>query len=395
MPELIDWSLDEEATRKEVSTLQIGMGWFPEQAGGLNRVFYNLLWHLPNVGIAVRGCVIGSQQIHESSGKRVVTLAAATAPLPYRLWSARRSIGGVLREYSPDLLVSHFALFTWPALDLIRRYPLVVHFHGPWSSEITAEGAGEFKRRTGHAIEQAVYRRAARLITLSRAFAEVLSLSYGIREECVRVIPGGVDARRFAVSQSQRQARAELSLPGDRPIIVAVRRLARRMGLEQLLAAIALVRLNIPEVLLVIAGRGPLVEPLRARVSELGLHANVRFLGFVSDESLPLLYRAATLSIVPTAALEGFGLVVVESLAAGTPVLVTPVGGLPEVVSPLSPELVLPSTAPPAIAEGLLDALSGRLPLPSSEQCQNYVRARFDWPVVAAQVRNVYLEALA
>jgi glycosyltransferase involved in cell wall biosynthesis len=82
-------------------------------------------------------------------------------------------------------------------------------------------------------------------------------------------------------------------------------------------------------------------------------------------------------------------------LAAGTPVQVTPVGGLPEVVSELAPELVLPDTSPPALAEGLLAALNGRLPLPSAEACQDYVRARFDWPVIAARVRDVYLEALA
>jgi glycogen(starch) synthase len=379
----------------ELSILQLGMGWFPEQPGGLNRVFYNLMCHLPELGIAVRGCVIGSPEISRASCNRVFALALPTAPLPRRLWEARRTIGRMLREYSPDLLASHFALFTWPALDLIRQYPLVVHFHGPWSSETVVEGARELKRRAQYIIERAVYRRAARLITLSRAFAAVLSKSYGIAEERIRVIPGGVDAQRFAVSQSERQARAQFSLPNDRPVVVTVRRLARRMGLEELLAAMALVRPHAPEVLLAIAGRGPLAEHLRARVSELGLQANVRLLGLVSDESLPLLYRAGTLSIVPTAALEGFGLVVVESLAAGTPVLVTPVGGLPEVVSRLSPQLVLPGTDPAVLADGLLGALMGRLPLPSAQECQSYVRERFDWPVIAAQVRAVYLEALA
>ncbi|MGH6896576.1 MAG: glycosyltransferase family 4 protein [Geminicoccaceae bacterium] len=378
-----------------VSTLQLGMGWFPEQPGGLNRVFYNLLCHLPEIGVAVRGCVVGSHRVGEGSAERAFAFAPPTASLPHRLWAARRALAQVLREDPPDLLASHFALFTWPILDLIRGYPLVVHFHGPWSSETAAEGAGELKRRAGHMIERAVYRRAARLITLSRAFAEILHRSYGIPKERIRVVPGGVDARRFAVAHSPQRARAELALPNDRPIIVTVRRLARRMGLEDLLAATALIRATVPEVLLVIAGRGALADSLKARTFELGLQANVRLLGFVSDESLPLLYRAATVSVVPTATLEGFGLITIESLAAGTPVLVTPVGGLPEVVNDLTPELVLPGTSPPALAEGLLAALNGRLPLPSAKECQDYVRARFDWPVVAARVRDVYLEALA
>jgi glycosyltransferase involved in cell wall biosynthesis len=192
-----------------VSTLQLGMGWFPEQPGGLNRVFYNLLCHLPEIGVAVRGCVVGSHRVPEGSANRAFAFAPPTAPLPRRLWAARRATTQALREDSPDLLASHFALFTWPILDLIRRYPLVVHFHGPWSSETAAEGAGELKRRAGYIIERAVYRRAARLITLSRAFADVLHRSYGISEERIRVIPGGVDAQRFAVSHSPQRARAE------------------------------------------------------------------------------------------------------------------------------------------------------------------------------------------
>jgi glycogen(starch) synthase len=69
--------------------------------------------------------------------------------------------------------------------------------------------------------------------------------------------------------------------------------------------------------------------------------------------------------VVPTATLEGFVLVTIESLAAGTPVLVTPVAGLPE-VSDLTPELVLPGTSPSALADGLLAVLNGSLPLPSA-----------------------------
>jgi glycogen synthase len=378
-----------------LSTLQLGMGWFPEQPGGLNRVFHNLLCHLPEIGVAVRGSVVGSDRVGEASANRVLAFAPPTASLPHRLWAARRALAQILREERPDLVASHFALFTWPTLDLVRQYPLVVHFHGPWSAETAAEGAGALKSRAGRMIERAVYRRATRLITLSRAFAEVLRRSYRIPEQRIRIVPGGVDAGRFAMPHSPQRARAEFALPNDRPIIVAVRRLARRMGLEELLAAIALIRPKVSEVLLVIAGRGPLADSLKARTSELGLQANVRLLGFVSDERLPLLYRAATVTVVPTATLEGFGLVTIESLAAGTPVLVTPVGGLPEAVNDLAPELVLPGTSPPHLAEGLLAALHGRLPLPSARECQDYVRARFDWPVIAGRVRDVYLEALA
>jgi glycosyltransferase involved in cell wall biosynthesis len=166
------------------------------------------------------------------------------------------------------------------------------------------------------------------------------------------------------------------------------------MGLENLISAIPQIRRRVPEVLLLIAGKGALSRELEARVRSLGLTDNVRILGFVPDEELPIAYRAADLSIVPTVALEGFGLIAVESLAAGTPVLVTPVGGLPEVVSDLSADLVLPGCDIGDLAEGLGAALRGELILPDAEASQSYVRARYDWPIVAARTREVYAEAL-
>jgi len=150
----------------------------------------------------------------------------------------------------------------------------------------------------------------------------------------------------------------------------------------------------VPEVLLLIAGRGPLADALQAQIDALGLAQHVRLLGFVPDEQLPLAYRAADLTIVPTVALEGFGLITLESLAAGTPVLVTPIGGLPEAVRGLSASLVLEAATKEALAAGLIEALTGQRPLPTAEACQAYVRAHYDWPVIARRVKAVYEEAL-
>jgi glycogen(starch) synthase len=199
MPDDIHLGPSGTAAATEFSVLQIGMGWFPDQPGGLDRVFHSLLCHLPEVGIAVRGCVAGSHQLREVTGNGVVALASPTDPLPYRLWRARQTISQVLREYSPDLLAAHFALFAWPVLDVIRGYPFVVHFHGPWCAETAVEGAGGLRRGVQRAIERAVYGRAVRLIALSHAFAQILSDSYGVPEERIRIVPGGVDAQRFAV----------------------------------------------------------------------------------------------------------------------------------------------------------------------------------------------------
>jgi glycosyltransferase involved in cell wall biosynthesis len=154
------------------------------------------------------------------------------------------------------------------------------------------------------------------------------------------------------------------------------------------------VRNHHPEALLLIAGKGPLRDKLIATIRSKNLEHHVRLLGFVPDEDLPLAYRAANLSIVPTIQHEGFGLITIESLAAGTPVLVTPIGGLPETVRDLSEELILPDASVAALQEGIGAALNGDLHLPDAETCRNYARRRFDWPVIARQVRQVYEEVV-
>jgi glycosyltransferase involved in cell wall biosynthesis len=92
--------------------------------------------------------------------------------------------------------------------------------------------------------------------------------------------------------------------------------------------------------------------------------------------------------------LEGFGLVAAEGLAAGTPSMVTPVGGLPEVVSGLSSNLIFPSALPVDIAEALCQAISRRLPLPTAEACSAYARAHFTTKRMAEQTASVYRELL-
>jgi glycosyltransferase involved in cell wall biosynthesis len=176
--------------------------------------------------------------------------------------------------------------------------------------------------------------------------------------------------------------------------VLTVRRLVRRMGIENLIEAMNEVCKKVPEAQLLVAGKGPLAAALATQARSLGLQEDVRFLGFVSDEDLLLAYRAADLTVVPTVTLEGFGLITLESLAAGTPALVTPVGGLPEVVRGLSPDLILPGIEAESLATGVVAALTGGLALPNEEACRAYTRAHYDWPVIATRVSEVYGEVL-
>jgi glycosyltransferase involved in cell wall biosynthesis len=134
---------------------------------------------------------------------------------------------------------------------------------------------------------------------------------------------------------------------------------------------------------------------LSRRRDEADLADHLMLTGFVPDALLPAAYRAADLSVVPSVALEGFGLVVAESLASGTPALVTAVGGLPETVEGLSADCVLENLDSRALGVWIGEALLGRLSLPAREVCVQHAREHFDWSVAARHISNVYQKAIA
>ncbi len=378
-----------------ITTLQLGMHWFPERPGGLDRVYYELSRAFPEAGVEFGGLVAGSERCNVETEGKIEGFAPADASMLQRCLKLRRKFAERVTKSKPDLIVSHFALYTLPILDKLGKLPFVVHFHGPWADEGAVEGNTGFRHQLKRWVEQRVYRRASHIIVLSDAFADVLKSRYDYPRQRIHVIPGGIDVQHFAVAATRNEARARLNWPQGRPTLVAVRRLVPRMGLENLISAIEIVRRDIPDIMVMIAGRGVLQAELTAQIEALGLADNVSLLGFVSDDDLPYAYRAADLSVVPTVALEGFGLIAAESLAAGTPCLVSPVGGLPEVVAGLSSNLVLASPAAEDIAQAITAALRGDLVLPDAASCRAYAAAAFDWNIIAARIAEVYRLAIA
>jgi glycosyltransferase involved in cell wall biosynthesis len=376
--------------RPSLQTLQIGMSWFTEDPGGLNRVFASIVEELVESGVELQGLVVGSEDVVRSSGGTVAAFASQSMPLVTRMQLLRRAALDWLRTHPDADVVSHFAQNVFPLIGQLGDHPLVVHFQGPWGQESRVEGAAPWTVMVKEFVERTVYGRAAQCIVLSTAFRDILADQFGVDRRRIHVIPGGVEVDRFATLPSREQCRETLGWAADRPTVLCVRRLIRRVGVDALVEASVQLRARVPNALVLIAGRGPLHDELHARIMSLGLEDTVRLLGFVPDELLPLAYRAADLSVVPTASLEGFGLITAESLAAGTPCVVTPIGGLTDVVGPFSPQLITASTTPASIADTLANALLRRIPVPTSEQCTAYARARFDWPVIAAQVRDVY-----
>jgi glycosyltransferase involved in cell wall biosynthesis len=374
-----------------VKVLVVGLATFSEMAGGSARYLSGMVGALRADGHDVR--VVTSASSIDASRYVVPGILGQAGRTMRRLFLFHpRAAAAVVRE-RPDIVNVHFAFDGLGAVFAARalRIPIVVMFQGPWAREAEAtmlRGRWPLSTRIRRLIERRVYRSAARCLVLSTAYRDLLVEDYGVASSRIRVIPAGLDIAPYRPLMDRSVARHRLGLAADGPLIVTVRRLVRRMGLDLLLSAIASLPVE-RRPLVAIAGTGPESAVLQAQVSTLGLDAWVRFLGHVPDDDLPAFYAAGDLCVVPTRELEGFGFVALESYAAGTPVIATAVGGLIDLVGAFD-EGSLVDPAADAIRDGIAAYLAG--PPADREACRRYADG-FAWAVIAPRVTAVFHEA--
>jgi glycosyltransferase involved in cell wall biosynthesis len=385
-----------------MNILATGMGWIEHTPGGLNRYFADYLDAMRRQGHQVQGLMTaGGERTSAPDYVADVIRHSSRSGTLNRTTAFRRAFLRELRSHPPDVYNPHFSLYS----SMITRglvpssVPIVTHFHGPWAEESLVEDHGakigqQLRYRVKKMVEQLSYRRSDRFIVLSQHFHDVLSGHYGADPERIHIIPGATDIERFRPSNDREALRQSLGLETDQRVLFCARRLMQRMGIENLIRSMPEVLRKASNTLLFVAGAGPLRSTLEQLIGELSLGQSVHLLGRVSNEELVSWYQAADFSVVPTVALEGFGLVTVEALACGTPVLGTPFGGTPEILEPFSPSLLFHDSSPAALAERLVAVLTGEAAVPTREQCREHVLERYTWDRVAQSVTNVFELAL-
>ena len=301
--------------------LFVGLDNFYSRPGGLGRAFDSICKEFEAKGnlflrLEIGYPLYGSKVNPENS-------------FAYRVyWLLRAAIRS---RHSTSYIFSHFALHTF-IISLINKAPIVSFFHGPWAfeSEIS-EGKKSIKYHIRKIIEKRIYKKSKLIQCASESFREILISNFGISEDKIEVCPLGVDLHRFSI-RNKKLARLKLELDDSATIYISVRRLTKRMGLEDLIRGFSDFCSKNSDGLLFIIGTGPEKKRYQDEIVRLKLEKRIMIIGEVSDEDLPLWYAASDLSIVPSRNLEGFGLVALESLASGVPVLASKCGGLEEIV---------------------------------------------------------------
>ena len=224
----------EDGPSINLSLLEVGLESSSFRRGGLNRYFTHLVRSLDQIGLPVRAITMGQEGPADKEAGRDVVVPVRGSIL--RRLAAIRSAG---REEmaSADIVDAHFALTALPFITgLLRHRPLVIHFQGPWADESAATGQSVVVCGLKRLVESVVYKRASAFVVLSQSFRRLLIERYGVSPWKIEVIHPGVDLDHFKPGDKEA-ARARLGLPADGPVVVTVRRLVPRMGLDVMVEA--------------------------------------------------------------------------------------------------------------------------------------------------------------
>jgi D-inositol-3-phosphate glycosyltransferase len=338
---------------------------------------------------------------------RVVHLPAGPAA-PYskhRVWDhLPEFVDGVLDFMSDhnlqyDLIHSHYWLSGWVAMRLRPALDLpIVHMSHTLGYPKNAAAQLPWEQEPGRRlqVERQVLRGSDALVAESPASKRHMVRHYDVNPADIAVIPCGVDVERFH-PQDKRRARADLSLPAAAPILLFVGRLQPSKGIDTLLHAAAEIHGDRPDLCVLVVGGGlderdeqetAELNRLQQLGAELGLN-DVRYIKAQPQENLAQYYAAADVFVMPSH-YESFGMVVLEAMACGTPVVGSAVGGLSYTIADGDSGLLVPPGNWRAFARAISRVLaSPRLQGAMRQAGPERARA-FAWPHIVEKNVRLY-----
>jgi D-inositol-3-phosphate glycosyltransferase len=380
-------------------------------AGGMNVYVRELSCNLAKLGLPIdiftrRTSPYAPESTPLCPGVNVVNISAGPAHpidkndifqyLPD--FAAQAALYSVSHGVRYDVVHAHYWLSGWAA-QLLKRYwdtPFVQMFHTTAEMKNAVSPSGHHEPLKRAQTERLLVDLADSLIAANPDERAHLIWHQHSRSSKVCTIPPGVDLDLFR-PLDRFECRRQLGLGDDERVVVFVGRIDPIKGLDTLLEASTLITRYVPEaVFLVIGGEldekgaavGPLAEIVR-QAEDQRVASSFRFLGSLPQSALPSYYSAADVVAVPSR-YESFGLVAVEAMACGTPVVATRSGGLRFTVEDGLNGLLAPVGEAPRFARALTrvlsdDVLRRRLSVGALNSAQ-----RFSWPAVASNILHVY-----
>ncbi|MFH1613296.1 MAG: glycosyltransferase family 4 protein [bacterium] len=298
-----------------------------------------------------------------------------------------------------DLIVLHHPQSALGAIISNKNIKKVYHFyscwHKEWISLLSCKKSKIIKYtffiwlkilpQIMKYLQKYCLNKSNKIICLSEFSFKELTEIFQCPKEKIEIIPGGVDIEKFKPPIDKTIIKQKLQLPKNKKILLTVRRLVPRMGIENLIKAMSLITKECPNTFLVIVGKGNSLSYYQKIVENLKLTNQIKFTGFIKDEYLHLYYQIADLFIIPTQELEGFGLVILEALSCGVPVIGTNIGAIPEILKKIDEKLIVKNS----LSETIINFLKQEKKM--SFDLRNFVVNNYSWTQIAKKIEKEYL----
>jgi len=294
-----------------------------------------------------------------------------------------------------DVMHAHDWLSGYVANDLHRRYdiPLVATLHATESGRMGGRVRSSQLSERIHLAEFHLAQEADKIIACSDFMRDEIARVLKVSKDKIVVIPNGVELDAFPTLQDDPRVLKDIRRrwqQKDGPLIFFVGRLVWEKGPDLLVSAMAEVLKVFPAARAVIAGHGPYRNNLLDQIRHMQLQERVQLSGFITDEERNQLYAVADLAVFPSR-YEPFGIVALEAMVTGIPVVVSAVGGLQDVVSDGETGLIAAPGNADALAQMILQSLTEpQRAVERAQTAHKSVMRQYNWEHIASRTVKVY-----
>ena len=297
------------------------------------------------------------------------------------------------KEGGFDVIHAHDWLVTYAAKTLKNSYdlPLVSTIHATEAGR--NGGIHDETQRYINDSEWLLTYEASEVIVNSSFMKSEIQRLFGLPFDKINVIPNGINLSNFTGIERDYDFRRQYAMDNEK-IILYVGRLVYEKGVQHLIAAMPKILSNYNDAKLIIAGRGGMMDELRAEASNLGLNDKIYFTGYLNSKQVQKMYKCADVAVFPST-YEPFGIVALEAMLAGVPTVVSDVGGLDEIVTHGVDGMKSYAGNANSIADSVTALLyDHQLATNVSKKAKQKVKDQFNWEKIAQDTHFTYEKAI-
>ena len=299
----------------------------------------------------------------------------------------------IAKEGNFDVIHAHDWLVAYAAKTLKHAYstPMIATIHATEAGRNSGI-RGETQKYINDTEWMLTYE-ASEVIVNSNYMKNELQRLFGLPFEKINVVPNGVNLNLFNGVDRDYDFRRQYAMDNEK-IILFMGRLVYEKGIQHLISAMPKVLANYHDAKLVIAGKGGMIDELRNQVNSLGISDKVYFTGYLSSKNVQKMYKCADIAVFPST-YEPFGIVALEGMLSGAPVVVSDIGGLNEIVDHGVNGMKSYAGNPNSLADSILTLLfDHKLCDTIAKNAKNKVKTEYNWNKIAQDTHFTYQKAI-